>query len=250
MRDADWVGDYEKRAAKPANNLIMSRSSLIFQANNYHMQRHILSKIKTREQILPIVHWLLLCNYEAILLRGKEKILPLPLSSLQHYPTKSSQCLFPLFVALLSNRANELRGRRWERGIEWKRGKKNNSVFYYKTKRGGAFLKAVGEWGCRIDANRMCRYWPENQINRLFCLLQPSASHHSRYLLIPPFSHTRSHKGSSTSDNSAATPKPLYQSCFSYKTCPCPSSKNSVLWNWYKWGPDAVNTFSVTSCFL
>ncbi len=133
MQDADWVGDWEKRTANTANNLIMSRSSLIFQANNYHMQRHILGKIKTREQIPPIVHQLLICNCEAILQRGKEKILPLLASSLQHYPTES-------FVALLSNRANELRGRRWERGRERERERgteKKKSTQYSITRHDG-----------------------------------------------------------------------------------------------------------------
>lgn len=54
-RDADRVGDWE---TKTANNLIVSLSGLIFQANDYHMQTHILCQrpsAKTREQIPAIV---------------------------------------------------------------------------------------------------------------------------------------------------------------------------------------------------
>ncbi|KAJ4928465.1 hypothetical protein JOQ06_016257, partial [Pogonophryne albipinna] len=42
---------------------------------------------------------------------GEEKTPPLLPSSLQRYPTENSQRLSPRFVAALSNRANELRGR-------------------------------------------------------------------------------------------------------------------------------------------
>lgn len=44
------MGDREKSAAKTANNLIMSLSSLSFQANDYHMQTHALGKIKTERE--------------------------------------------------------------------------------------------------------------------------------------------------------------------------------------------------------
>lgn len=44
MRDADGVGDREREGCKTANNLIMSLSSLISQANDCHMQTHIKCK--------------------------------------------------------------------------------------------------------------------------------------------------------------------------------------------------------------
>lgn len=99
---------------KTADNLIVSLSILIFQ-HTYSV------KLRLSAKILPMVHWLLLGNCEAIFQLGEEKIPPLLPSSLQRYPTENSQHLGPLFVAALSNRANELRGGE-VREIGWNRG--------------------------------------------------------------------------------------------------------------------------------
>lgn len=127
------VGDWEKRAAKTANNLIMSLSSLSFQANDYHMQTRTLGKIKTARRdkgtdpadraVAPPLQ--LRGNFAA---RRGENTPASSVLSLQHYPTESSRRLSPLFVAALSNRANELRGRRWERLSGTERGKNPLSI--------------------------------------------------------------------------------------------------------------------------
>lgn len=153
------------------NNLIMSLSSLIFQADNYHM--HILSKIQTQCQdkgrdpadhaiAPPLQLW---GNFEV----GKENIPPLLLFCLQPYPTVKLTSLSLLFVAVLSNRMNEPRGRRWERQSETE-GKKCTEYSITKQDRGGSnvFLVDVAVQMCRTDANRMCEYRPVNQINHLF----------------------------------------------------------------------------------
>lgn len=144
-----------------------------------------------------------------------------------------------------------------EREIEWNSGEKKNPLSILLQDKiwgeggGNVFLMAIGGWGCRIDANRMCIYWPANQINHLFCLLQPSTTHcyTSSFL---PFSHMWADTVTSTSDNSAATliHRLFQQPCFSIKTCSCLSLKIQFgRRNWYEWRPDAVNTFSVTSHF-
>lgn len=74
-RDADRVGD---RETKTANDLIVSLSGLIFQANDYHMQTHIKNRVQRQGNrfLRSCVHRLLLCNCEAVFQPGVEKIPP------------------------------------------------------------------------------------------------------------------------------------------------------------------------------